>query len=62
MKVICELCKITCGDPDDFIIHCKKDPTHRELEIKFTDETFDFLFKATDAVQTKEFVIPKVKQ
>jgi hypothetical protein len=25
-------------------MHCKKDATHRELEMKFTDETYDFLF------------------
>jgi hypothetical protein len=40
----CDLCQVDCGDPDDFIMHCKKDVTHRELEQKFTDETFDFLF------------------
>jgi hypothetical protein len=49
--VRCELCKVTCGDPDDFILHCKKDRVHHELELKFTDETFDFLFASS--VQTK---------
>ena len=55
--VRCELCKVTCGDPDDFIMHCKKDPTHRELEAKFTDETFDFLFQAQSDQQLKEVVV-----
>ena len=62
VQVRCELCQIVCGDSEDFIIHCKKDPTHRELETKFTDETFDFLFKAKESVQTKELIMPKMKQ
>jgi len=26
-------------------VHCKKDPDHLKLQTKFSDETFDFLFK-----------------
>jgi len=44
-SVRCELCKITCTDQDDFIVHCSKDRVHHELQVKFTDETFDFLFQ-----------------
>ena len=62
VQIRCDLCQIVCGEPEDYIIHCKKDPTHRELEIKFTDETFDFLFKPREPVQTKELVVPKMKQ
>lgn len=42
--VECELCNHTCSDPQDFIGHCRKDPTHLRLQKKFTDETYDFLF------------------
>lgn len=56
-SVRCELCKVTCGDPDDFIMHCKKDQTHKELEKKFTDETFDFLFQAFADVPSQEVKI-----
>ena len=62
VSIRCDLCQITCGDSEDFIIHCKKDQTHKELELKFTDETFDFLFKARPPVQVKEPFMPRMKQ
>ena len=43
--VVCELCKVKCGDPEEFIFHCHKDDLHKKLQEKFTDETYDFLFK-----------------
>ena len=42
--VRCELCRVTLSDPEEFIAHCRKDPIHIELQTKFTDETYDFLF------------------
>ena len=43
--VTCDLCKVKCGDPEEFIFHCYKDELHKNLQEKFTDETYDFLFK-----------------
>ena len=39
------MCGVTCTDSDALIEHCKTDPNHKALELKFTDETFDFLFQ-----------------
>ena len=41
----CDLCKVKLPDTEEFILHCRKNPIHLELQTKFTDETFDFLFK-----------------
>lgn len=40
----CELCNVELEDAEDFILHCTKDEQHKELQTKFTDETYDFLF------------------
>ena len=65
----CELCKIICEDQDAFITHCSKDSVHLDLQLKFTDETFDFLFQeqipeldANPKQQTAQFqssLVPK---
>ena len=44
LEVICELCQKVCSDPEEFILHCRKDEIHLKLQEKFTDETYDFLF------------------
>ena len=43
-KITCELCKIDCGDADEFILHCNKDQTHKELVLQFSDESYDQIF------------------
>jgi hypothetical protein len=55
-EVICELCQTSCSDPEEFIMHCRKDEIHLKLQAKFTDETYDFLFQ--DAIDPK----PTTKQ
>ena len=42
---MCELCNDSFSDPEKYRIHCQKNREHIELERKFTDETYDFLFK-----------------
>ena len=43
--ITCDLCNVKCGDPEEFIFHCYKDDLHKKIQEKFTDETYDFLFK-----------------
>lgn len=49
----CELCNKWLDDPDSFTAHCRRNETHLELKKKFTDETFDFLFKNDPLLELK---------
>ena len=57
--ITCELCQVKCGDPEEFIFHCRKDDLHLQLQEKFTDETYDFLFQENLFGKPE---LPEVKQ
>lgn len=44
LQITCELCKIDCSGPEDFVVHCKSNPHHLYLEKKFQSTQFDYLF------------------
>lgn len=46
--VVCELCNFECIDSDEFVLHCKKDPNHVQLQRQFLDESYDQIFEQLD--------------
>ena len=44
LLIDCELCKLVCKGPDEFVAHCASNPRHKELEKTFSSTLYDYLF------------------
>ena len=59
MMIECELCRVWCKGPDEFVAHCCSNDRHKELERVFTGSQYDYLFegdgeKAENAIVVTE--------
>lgn len=47
-SVYCELCNKNFDDSSEFILHCEKDKSHKDLVNQFNDEVYDSIFEQLD--------------
>lgn len=62
-NVFCELCNKNFQEASEFILHCEKDKSHKDLVNQFTDEVYDSIFEQLDkrAKEKNEFSTEKIE-